>query len=188
MTTNLIGAVRSIEAAHAEALPVIVGGRAWGRGQQRAERLRADLRLADGGSLGTVVDNLGEPLAAGAADIPLEALLLDAPPEDLLLLALERQCAANSWMNQMTPFQRARSLEDLGWLARHAAAGVACDDETIVRELLTWLLRLLTPRGVPPEPVIDSCEFLADAVEPDAPRAAALLRQAAAAARAELAS
>jgi methanogenic corrinoid protein MtbC1 len=32
MPTNLIGASRSIRAAHAEGIPVIVGGAAWGRG------------------------------------------------------------------------------------------------------------------------------------------------------------
>ena len=188
MSTNLIGASRSIEAAHGEGLPVVVGGRAWGTGQHRAQQLGADLRLDDAGSLGTIADRLGKPRPPGAAGIPLEALLLDAPPEDMLLLALERQCAANRWMRQMTDFQRARSLEDLGWLARHAAAAVACDDGTVVAELLSWLLALLTPRGVPAEPVIDSCEFLADAVEPEAPLAAALLRDAAAAAHREVRS
>jgi hypothetical protein len=75
--------------------------------------------------------------------------LLDAAPRELLMIALERQCAANPWMRGMRPYQRERSLEDLGWLARHAAAAVACDDPTIIRQLLDWLVGLLTPRGVP---------------------------------------
>ena len=180
MPTNLLGAARSIDAAHAEGLPVLVGGRAWGPGQRRARAMGADLQLEDAAGIAVALDDLAEP--AASADIPLEALLLDSPPRELLLLALERQAAANPWMARMTEFQRARSLEDLGWLARHAAAAVACDDPTVVGDLLTWLLDLLVPRGVPAEAVLDSCHFLADAVEPEAPRAAALLRSEATAA------
>ena len=77
----------------------------------------------------------------------------------------------------MSPFQRDRSLEDLRWIARHAAAAVACDDPTIVRDIVTWLIELLTPRGVPVETVLDSVRYLADSVESEAPVAACLLRQ-----------
>ena len=175
MSTNLLGAARNIAAAHAVSVPVVVGGRAWGAGQHRAQRLGADRRLDDSAGLVDALDSLPDSWPADVA-LPAEALLLDAPPQELLLLALERQCGADRWMRDMTPFQRARSLEDLEWIARHAAAAVACDDPTIVRELLAWLLGLLRPRGVPAAAVIESCHYLADAVEPDAPQAAVLLR------------
>lgn len=57
----------------------------------------------------------------------------------------------------------------------------------IVDDLLTWLIRLRTPAGVPVAAVIDSGYFLADAVEPEAPTAAGSLRQAAARAHEDVA-
>ena len=177
MPTNLIGAARSISAAHAEGIPVIAGGAAWGPGDHRATRLGADLRLDDPGALGAALDSVSELSdLAQTPTLPAEALLLDATSDEPLLLALERQCAANPWMSTMKPHQRDRSLEDLRWLARHAAAAVACADPTIVRCLLSWLLDLLTPRGVPAMAVIDSCYYLAESIEQDAPNAAAVLR------------
>jgi hypothetical protein len=61
-------------------------------------------------------------------------------------------------------------------LARHAAAAVACDDPTIIRQLLDWLVGLLTPRGVPVAAVLESGFYLADSIEADAPTAAEMLR------------
>jgi hypothetical protein len=98
--------------------------------------------------------------------------------------AMARQSAHDSWLDTMTSVQRERTFEDFGWLARHAAAAVACDDPTIVRDVLGWLLRLLTPRGVPAEAIIDSCDYLAGAVTDEAPRAAGILRDEADRARA----
>lgn len=175
MTTNLIGAARSIDSAHAVDVPVVVGGHAWGRGDRRARRLGADLRLEDAESLAGAIAEL-EHVASSTVDLEHEALLLDVPPPEMMQLALERQTAAMAWMRSMTHFQRSKTLEDLVWLARHAAAAVACDDSSIVAEVLEWLLALLTPRGVPAVAVLDSCYYLADAVEPDAPLAAAVLR------------
>jgi methanogenic corrinoid protein MtbC1 len=178
MVTNLIGAVRSIAAAHAEGIPVIVGGAAWGPGQHRARRLGADLRVDEASDLPAAVVAMQslEPSNAGRS-VPIEALLLDAVPPELLQVALQRQCATSAWMRDMSPFQRDRSLEDLRWIARHAAAAVACDDPTIVRDIVTWLIELLIPRGVPVKTVLDSVRYLADSVESEAPVAASLLRQ-----------
>jgi methanogenic corrinoid protein MtbC1 len=178
MPTNLIGAARSISAAHAEHIPVIVGGAAWGSGDHRATQLGADLRLEDPGALGAGLKSVSTlRTLARAPEIPHEALLLDSgADESSLRLALWRQCAENPWMNSMTRSQRQRSLEDLRWLARHAAAAVACDDPTIVRNLLSWLLNLLTPKGVPATAIVDSCRYLADSIDQNAPRAAAVLR------------
>jgi hypothetical protein len=187
MPTNLISATRSIMAARSQGLPVVVGGAAWGEGQQRARRLGADLHLEDPRDLSQVLDNLADsvPVAEPPA-IPAEALLLDSPAPRLLTTALDRQCAASSWMRSMSPFQRDQSLQDLRWLARYSAASVVCDDPAIVRELINWLLAMLVPRGVPATAIIDSCSYLADAVSHEAPAAAEVLQQQAARARAEV--
>jgi methanogenic corrinoid protein MtbC1 len=181
MPTNLIGASRSIQAARAEGIPVLVGGAAWGVGQHRAHRLGADLHVDDPQSLSLVIDELdqleGPPPALAAHPIPAEALLLDAPEPGLLAMVLERQSAGNAWMRSMTGYQRDQARQDLGWLARFTAASVACDDPTIVRDLLSWQLALLVPLGVPAAAIIDSCSYLADAIDEQAPTAASILRR-----------
>jgi hypothetical protein len=78
----------------------------------------------------------------------------------------------------MNPGQQARTREDFGWMARYTAAALLTGDPLIVHDLLLWLCSLLAGR-VPPEIITTSALLLADAVEPDAPRGADLLRQAA---------
>lgn len=182
LSTNLISASRSIDAAHALGIPVAVGGRAWGPDMRRAGALGADVRLADATHLADLDVDLLVP--AGPARIPAEALWLDLPQHDLVVLALERQTAATPWMQSMSEYRRRATLEDFGWITRHAAAAVATGDPTVLTELLDWLVGLLTPRGVPAASVLDSCFYLADAVEPMAPLAAGVLRDEAGATRA----
>jgi hypothetical protein len=184
MPTNLIGASRSIQAARAEGVPVLVGGAAWGEGQHRARRLGADLHLENPEEMWQVIDDVediddvtGPPPPLEEHPIPAEALLLDSPSPQMLELVLERQRAASAWMRSMTPYQRDQCFQDLTYMARYAAASVACDDPTIVRDLLSWLQGMLVPLGVPAAAILDSCSYLADAVEHDAPTAAAILRQ-----------
>lgn len=179
MPTNLIGAWRSITAAHDLGVPVVVGGRAWGDSALRSRALGADALLQDPVELATA----RVELVATPVTLPPEALLLEVPDGQVLLLALERQTAASPWMQAMPAARRQSTLNDLSWLARHAAAAVATDDATIVAGLLDWLVALLRPRGVPVDALLDSPLYLADAVEPHAPRAAAVLRAEADAAR-----
>lgn len=183
MPTNLIAASRSIQAARAEGVLVIVGGAAWGKGQHRARRLGADLHLDDPEQLWLVLDDaedideaVGRQPPLEKHPIPAEALLLDSPATELLAMVAERQSAANAWMHSLSPYEHSLFLQDLEWLARYTAASVACDDPTILRDLLTWMREARVPIGVPPDAVIDSCSYLADAVEPDAPAGAATLR------------
>lgn len=178
MPTNLIAASRSIRAAHAEGVPVVVGGAAWGQGRHRARKLGAQIRLDDPRDLFAVLEDISIPAEGhGPPEILVEALLLDVPAREPLMLALERQCAGSARMGSMTSSQRDLSITDLEWLARHAAASVACDDPAIVGELLAWRFELLVPRKVPAAELIDSCYYLADAIEPEAPLAAGILRQ-----------
>jgi methanogenic corrinoid protein MtbC1 len=178
MPTNLIGATRSIQAARSQGIRVVVGGAAWGEGQHRARRLGADVHLHEPRDLSLFLDDVAHsaPTEEPPA-IPPEALLLDSPAPEILTAALDRQCSANAWMRSMSPYQRDQSLQDLGWIARYAAASVACDDPTIVRDLISWLLAMLVPRGVPETAIIDSCSYLADAVSHEAPTAADVLQQ-----------
>lgn len=176
LATNLISASRSIEAAHVEGVPVIVGGAAWGSGRRRAAALGADLRLDDPADLSAALVRLAES-NEDPSPIPAEALLLEAPPQELLAIALERHAAVEPWVRDRNEHERAHTFTDLRWLTRHAAAAVACDDATIVADLLTWLIARLAPRGVPAAVITDGCQYLADVLEPDAPRAASILRR-----------
>lgn len=179
---HLTAASRSIDAAHAEGIPVVVGGAAWGDPQQgahRAARLGADAHLANAGDLARVVDDLSRrEVPREPQQVPVEALRLDHPSAEVLRVASERQAAAHPASPRgadASPLDGAQP--DLHLIARHTAASVACDDVTILRDLLSWLTALVTSRGLPAVVVYDGCRYLADAVEPEAPTGARLLRE-----------
>lgn len=176
MATNLVGAARTIAAAHEEGVPVVVGGAAWGPGRHRADRLGADLRLDDPAALGRAVAALDVLPAREPEGLPVEAMLLDEPRHETLLRALERHGAASAWVRRTSEYARQRTVEDLRLLCRYAAAAIACDDPTVLREMLAWLVELLAPRAVPAAVVLDGCGHLADAVEAETPSGARLLR------------
>ena len=178
LEAHLIGAAASIRAAVEEGVPVVVGGAAWGAGQRRAQLLGANVHATDPGSLGEVVRALGGPRQVSELPrIPEEALLLNEPPEELLRLAFRLQAKGSAWMRSMDHAQERHTMTDFGWMARYAANAVACEDASIMGGMLRWLLELLSPRKVPAATVMDSARYLADAVEPVAPRAAYVLRQ-----------
>jgi len=174
MPTNLLGASRCIEAAHEHGVPVLVGGRAFGDTPLRAHALGADSWSNDPAAL-----HQPPPARTGlAVETSLEVLVLDAVDAAVVALAYDRMVAAFPRLATMTPEQQARTREDFGWMARHTAAALLTDDPLIVDELLLWLCSLLAGR-VPLEVITTSALLLADAVEPEAPRGAEVLRQAA---------
>lgn len=115
-------------------------------------------------------------------ELPPEVWELDVVDNDLLTVTLERHATASRWVRCMTDWQGRRTLEDLRWLARHAAAAVACADDTVLTDLVQWLHELLIAREIPATTIGDSLLFLADSVEPNAPLGAAVLRRASTAA------
>jgi CheY-like chemotaxis protein len=174
MSTNLLSAARSIAAAQTAGIPVLVGGHALGADDRRARALGADGWAASAGSLGTQV-----PTASGVTvELPYEALVADAVDDGVLLLALERQAGGSTWVRAMNGVQRRHSLDDLRWITRHAAAALACEDATVLDDLLRWLDALLSDRGVPAHVLPDGTGYLADALEAETPRVADLVREA----------
>jgi methanogenic corrinoid protein MtbC1 len=191
--TTLIGASRSIQAARAEGIPVIAGGAAWGEGQHRARQLGADLRLDSAEDLWGVIDDaddiedvVGPQPPLEENPIPAEALLLDSPTTELVQAVLERRVPATGGTLPDTADQHEQAVRAVRWLARSTAASIACDDPTILRDALAWLLTLSVARGIPTTPVIDSCFHLAEAVETDMPAASHCLRHEAQRAHADL--
>lgn len=174
MPTNLLGAARSIAVAHEHNIPVLVGGRAFGDTPLRAHALGADAWSNDAAAL------LGPPPGRTGQSVEpaLDVLMLDTVDAAVVELAYARMVAAFPRLAAMTAEQQTRTREDFVWMARHAAAALLADDPRIVDELLLWLRSLLAGR-VPAQVLTTSALLLADAVEPDAPRGAELLRDAA---------
>lgn len=176
MSTNLIAAARSVAAAHAAGIPVLLGGRALGSDQSRALALGADGWSRSATTLGSVV-----PRPRAASDpLPYEAVVADAVDDGVLLLALERQAAATTWVAALNATQQRHALDDLRWITRHAAAALACHDPTVLDDMLRWLDVQMQSRGVPAEVLPDSAGYLADALEAETPRVAELVHDAAA--------
>ncbi|WP_183099050.1 cobalamin B12-binding domain-containing protein [Nocardioides pelophilus] len=175
MPTSLIGAANCIAAARAEGVPTVVGGGAWGRGQQRARALGAHLRLDDirelRGRLETVRAMEPPPLP----EIPAEAHWLHEVPREVVAAAFDRQRDdLGSAPDDRDPAERHKELR---WIAQHLAAAIACDDASVVADVLDWLIALHAARGLPAAPVLEGARHLADAIGARAPRGEALLRQ-----------
>lgn len=174
MPTNLIGAARCIAAAHDLDVPVVAGGRAFGRDARRALAIGADAWAADVASLrGPLPD-----LAGRSSEVAAEVLLLDAVDDVLISVAYDRMLGAFPRLGDMSPYQQARTREDLRWMARYTAAALLTDDVRIVADLLVWLRGLLDGR-VPASVITASAHMLAETLEPESAAGAALLSRAA---------
>ena len=172
--TNLLGAAHGIAAAHEAGVPVVVGGRAFGDNRQRAFAIGADA-LATPDDLGdiTVPDLAGRGVA-----VPTETLVLDATGSATVEIAYERMVSLFPRLAAMSQWQQSRTREDMMWMARFAGAAVLTDDATVLDDFLAWLCSLLDGK-VPVAVIAASASLVADAVEPDAPAGAQMLRAAA---------
>lgn len=173
MSTNLLAAADAIAAAHAVGVPVLAGGQGFGTTGRRARSLGADGWALSTAALGRQVGDL--TCRTDAVEVPREARLADAVADQVLLLALDRHAAVTPWVRDLSDWQRRHSLADLRWLARHAAAALACDDPTVLGDLLAWLVPLLGGRGLPARVLPDGMRYLAESLEAETPAVAALL-------------
>jgi len=171
MPTNLIGAARCVQAAHDQGVPVLTGGRAFGRGAGRSEAIGAD---AHASSPQALIGPIPE-MAGRASDIPLEALLLDAVEPGAVCLAHERLVAAYPRHVGMTGDAQALSREDLRSMARFTGAALVVKSPGLLDDFLSWLAGLLSPDLSIPV-LTAGAHLLADVLEPDAPTGADLLR------------
>lgn len=173
MPPHLIGAVRCIQAAHELGVPVVVGGRALGDDPRRARAIGADGWGADAEVLlGPVPARTGRAPAISA-----EVLQLDAVDGAVISLCHDRVVAAFPRLPELPGDRLARTREDLGWMARYAAAALLTGDQSVVEDLLTWMCGR-SRADVPTTVVTTSALVLADALEAHAPSGAAVLRDA----------
>jgi methanogenic corrinoid protein MtbC1 len=153
MTVNLLGAWKAIQTARLVRVPVVVGGAAWGPGHLRSDRLGADMRVEDPSDLARAVNLL-------AAGRPVRRAV--PPPDEVEHVAT--WCAHSRREDGVDSF-----------LARAAAAAVACEDATILEQVRTWLTRSRASGGVSCEELRDATRRLVDELGQHAPLTAAML-------------
>ena len=172
------GAVRLIDAAHRQGIPVIAGGPAFGHGPSRAERLGADawaLTAADAAAI--LLGWKSEPPSVSRESTLVDpvALRLTAQAGALGGAALAGLAARFPPMADYDERRMARTREDLVFIVQFLAAALLAADQTIFCDFLGWLETLLVQRGVPPQALITGLEALRPVVEAADAGAALLL-------------
>ncbi|MDI5940681.1 MULTISPECIES: cobalamin B12-binding domain-containing protein [Micromonospora] len=170
-------AYRMVEACRRSDVPVVVGGRGFGRDGRWARRLGV----------------AWAPDAPGAADLVAdERALRRVPPVDLAHLAddeyaslVKRRAALIDsalgdlrarvpGVREYDAVQLDSTVSDLGHIVDFLAAAVFVDDGTLFTEFVEWLTGILVSRGVPAAAVALTLDHLAGELR-DFPRAAGFL-------------
>jgi methanogenic corrinoid protein MtbC1 len=148
LSRHLPGAARTVAAAHAAGLPVVIGGQAVD--PTRAETLGADVhaqhpRDAVAGVLAWAQHGPPTPLARSALRADAAVGLRNARTE-LEVAAFERM-TESARLDQDTDAVQERVLADLDTHLTHLEAAVLLDDATIYAEAVGWLSSVLASRG-----------------------------------------
>ncbi|MGX4654852.1 cobalamin B12-binding domain-containing protein [Micromonospora sp. SCSIO 07396] len=168
---------RMIEACRRSDVPVVVGGRGFGLDGRWARRLGA----------------AWAPDAPGAADLVAdERTLRRVPPADLAHLADDEYASLVKRRGELidsavadllarvpsvvdyTPAQWDATTGDLGYIVDFLAAAVYVDDAALFTDFVSWLVSILTSRGVPAGSVADTLGHYGRVLR-DFPRAARFL-------------
>ena len=166
----LSGALRSVQAAQAEGVPVLVGGRAFGADELRAVRLGADGWAPDAAA---AVRLLGawrrQPPAVGTRPVGMrdaEPLELEAARPELVEAAMSELFLRFPPLAGYSENQLARTREDLGYILQFLEAALLTDDRRLfLEEFLPWLTGVLTSRGLPAGVVAVGLEALGAALD-----------------------
>ena len=172
MTTHLPGALASIAAAHNVALPVIVGGDAFGEDGSRAARLGADDWAPD---LLAAVDAL-ETWEVGK--LPTGDPV--APSSEYLALIAARPAITAAASSQVagSPEQSARHHDEVELLFDVLLAAMVCDEDAIIDEYVGWFISGGDDRSSSDASAALLIEALQDAVGDEHPEAALRLSRA----------
>jgi methanogenic corrinoid protein MtbC1 len=182
---HLPGARRSIDACHGAGVPVVIGGAALGADARRAEALGADAwaRSATDASRSVLAWRASppppmRPRGDDAAQVALAAIRPQVVQD--AYRTLEERFPA---LATFRPAQRARTVEDLDYILRYVESAILCGDDSIVTELVVWLLTVLDTRGLPPYTLALSLDVLTDTLPAEHTSAHRVLRAAKTAAR-----
>jgi methanogenic corrinoid protein MtbC1 len=152
----LPGALRSVEAAHRAGIPVMAGGRGFGRDDHAAVRLGAD-------GWANTMTGATRQLALWARTRPAEHSLSFADTEGWSAIELARSELVDHtmillseswpWTRDLDERQLERTREDLSYIYQFLAVSLLVDDDRIFVEFLVWLSGVLTSRNLPPSTV-----------------------------------
>lgn len=175
------GVTSLVRAAHSHGVPVLAGGRGFGAGPQWSSRLGAD---AWAGGIDTAVDVLTSwgtepPVLSQHPSLDSRAFALDARAPKLADGAFAALEGSFPQLSEYDDAQRARTLEDLVYMGRFAAAALLVDDERLFMDFVGWLVELLRPRGVPAAAVLAGLSALEPEVSQVDTRAGRMLLDAA---------
>jgi diguanylate cyclase (GGDEF)-like protein len=175
LLSSLTAAAAAIRAAHAAGVPVLAGGRAFGRDAVRATTLGADGWTDD-------VDEAAALLRRWAHSRPAPrrpAVAVAHPLADLAPGVLEDLVAAAQRRQPGTDLEAAgTTAEDLRQVLCHLDAATVTDDPRLFAEFCRWHRSVLTARGLGSQAVEAQYRVLEEALGPEHGRAAALLRRA----------
>ena len=162
------GTVRLVDTAHRHGIPVIVGGRAFGHGRRRAERLGADawaITAADAAAI--LLGWRSEPPSVNRDPTPVDpvAVRLTAQAEALGGAAFDGLVEYFPPMAGYDEHRMARTREDLVFIVQFLAATLLAADQAIFGDFLYWLQNLLVHRGVPPQALTAGLEALRPVIE-----------------------
>ena len=159
----LPGALRSVEAAHRAGIPVMAGGRGFGRDDHAAVRLGAD-------AWASTMTGATRQLATWARTRPADHSGPFADTDGWSAIELSRTELVDHtmillseswpWMRDLDERQLDRSREDLSYIFQFLAVSLLVDDDRIFAEFLVWLSGVLTSRNLPPSTVIATIPIL----------------------------
>ena len=178
---SLEGACESIAAAHASAIPVVVGGRGFGPDAHRAGVAGADAWCDD---LLTAVDTL-EAWRSGSVSTFATASTVPAEvggDEDLITVRRTVVAALTARFPRLADYtaqQWARTREDIDSILQFAHVAVRFRDERIFTDFAIWLSEVLMARHVPAVVFNASLVAVADALSATQPLNSALVRRSA---------
>lgn len=164
MARCLVGARRTIEAAHDAGVPVIIGGKGLGADSTRADNLGADAWASNRVGVDALLSDwtADPPVLSHAYEVEPEQAQLDNPRpalvEECLSVLLERQPA----LLEMTVAQTERTRENIADIIQFCSAALVCRDTTVLDDFTLWLRDVLAPRGVPVSVIRAGYEAIAE--------------------------
>jgi methanogenic corrinoid protein MtbC1 len=145
LSSHLLQVAIGIDIAHAQGVPVMCGGAAFGSDATRARALGADAWAADAsGAIMTMEDwatAVPHPLNV-ARQVPGDEIDIAALRADLVERAVGEASRSHSRVGGMEQRAAARLGRDVGNVIDHLAVAVRLDDVAVLGDYLAWSVRL----------------------------------------------